>query len=391
MWLSGRVWCGNPHHSRATVARPKASQSLAPRERAQGSRRGRVPTGPDRSRPSEGDLERGSHEANLLVGCGAAPSGICRGSGIRSRGFLNLADKLRPQEGEHREHAAVVVGAGRAGPSFVKMLVTCFSTARSVTNRRSAIAWFERPSAISSSTSRSRGVSSSSGSSARRRPTSWLTTAGSSAEPPSPTRRTALANCSRSAIAVLEQVADALGALGRAAPSRSRARRTARGRARPCRETAPGSPSRPAAPRPCGSAACGCRRRRPAACAGDVAEQVLGVAGLARDLEARLLEQPGDALAQQHRVVGDDDAHRVAERRDGVAQRGEVAWQVVREQLVDPLGIGQPGRRWVPRSRVATAGAACPGRLVTQDLAAVPGGGDRARRGARRLRCSPRP
>ncbi len=37
------------------------------------------------------------------------------------------------------------------------MLVTCFSTARSVTNRRSAIAWFERPSAISSSTSRSRG------------------------------------------------------------------------------------------------------------------------------------------------------------------------------------------------------------------------------------------
>ena len=37
------------------------------------------------------------------------------------------------------------------------MLVTCFSTPRSVRNTRAAIAEFERPSAISSSTSRSRG------------------------------------------------------------------------------------------------------------------------------------------------------------------------------------------------------------------------------------------
>ena len=75
-------------------------------------------------------------------------------------------------------------------PSLPKMLVTCFSTARSVTTMCSAIALFERPSAISSSTSRSRGVSSSSGSSRRARPTSWETTSGSSAEPPSATRRT---------------------------------------------------------------------------------------------------------------------------------------------------------------------------------------------------------
>ena len=81
-------------------------------------------------------------------------------------------------------------GAG-ARPSFPKMLVTCFSTARSVTTSCSAMAWFERPSAISSSTSRSRGVRSSSGSSRRARPSSWATTSGSSADPPSATRCTA--------------------------------------------------------------------------------------------------------------------------------------------------------------------------------------------------------
>ena len=41
----------------------------------------------------------------------------------------------------------------------------------------------------------------------------------------------------------------------------------------------------------------------------DLAQQVLGVAGLGDDLEARLLEQARDALAQQHAVVGEDDAH----------------------------------------------------------------------------------
>ena len=38
----------------------------------------------------------------------------------------------------------------------------------------------------------------------------------------------------------------------------------------------------------------------------DVPEQILGVPGLRDDVEARLAEQPRDALAQEHRVVGDD-------------------------------------------------------------------------------------
>src|SRR3954454_15629586 len=39
----------------------------------------------------------------------------------------------------------------------------------------------------------------------------------------------------------------------------------------------------------------------------DLAEQVLGVAGLAGDLEAGVLEQPDETLAQQHGVLGHDD------------------------------------------------------------------------------------
>ena len=69
------------------------------------------------------------------------------------------------------------------------MLDTCFSTAPSLTTRAAAIAVFDRPSAISASTSLSRGVSRSSGSRRRARESSCDTTSGSSAVPPAATRR----------------------------------------------------------------------------------------------------------------------------------------------------------------------------------------------------------
>ncbi len=72
-----------------------------------------------------------------------------------------------------------------------------------------------------------------------------------------------------------------------------------------------------------------------------VAQQVVGVVGLGEDVEARLAEQPDDSLAQQDRVLGDHHRHRVAEHRDRVPQRREVARQAVREQLVDVLGRRQ--------------------------------------------------
>ena len=86
----------------------------------------------------------------------------------------------------------------RSTPSLSKIDVTCFSTALMETIIRSAMARFERPWAISSSTSRSRGDSTASGSLRRRLPRIRTTTSGSSTEPPSPTRRTASANASRS-------------------------------------------------------------------------------------------------------------------------------------------------------------------------------------------------
>ena len=72
-----------------------------------------------------------------------------------------------------------------------------------------AIAAFERPSAISESTVRSRGVNRSSGSCRRARASSWLTTSGSSTVPPAPTSRTESTNSVKFGHPVLQQVADA--------------------------------------------------------------------------------------------------------------------------------------------------------------------------------------
>ena len=80
------------------------------------------------------------------------------------------------------------------------MLDTYFSTARSVITSLSAIPWLELPVAISSRTSRSRGVSLASGSSRAGAESSVETIFGSTAEPPSATRRTAPRNSSTSPI-----------------------------------------------------------------------------------------------------------------------------------------------------------------------------------------------
>src|SRR4030095_13218290 len=56
-------------------------------------------------------------------------------------------------------------------PSFSKICLVWASTVRSVTNRRLAMARFDRPSATRARASRSRSLSAESGSSRRRRPT----------------------------------------------------------------------------------------------------------------------------------------------------------------------------------------------------------------------------
>ena len=81
-------------------------------------------------------------------------------------------------------------------PSFAKIRWVCFSTPPSETDSASAMAALDLPSAISESTSRSRGVRSASGS--RLRPISWRTTIGSSTVPPAATACTAPRKSSRS-------------------------------------------------------------------------------------------------------------------------------------------------------------------------------------------------
>src|SRR5580704_13864178 len=79
-------------------------------------------------------------------------------------------------------------------PSLLKMLLMCFSTARSDTTRWPAIALLERPSAMRASTSRSRAVSAARTLACRVAFSIPLTTSGSNAVPPAATRAIASTN-----------------------------------------------------------------------------------------------------------------------------------------------------------------------------------------------------
>src|SRR5205823_2318994 len=98
--------------------------------------------------------------------------------------------------------------------------------------------------------------------------------------------------------------------------------------------------------------------------------QLVGIARLADDLEAGILEQARDALAQQHRVVGEDDPRASAEPDVGGvgAERREVG----RAELVEPHGLVDASELML--AEIAHGGAAAEqahGRLREQHLAAV--------------------
>ena len=186
------------------------------------------------------------------------------------------------------------------------MLVTCFSTARSVTtsalgDRVVGAALGHQPEHLALA----------------RRQTLQRVLAAAAAEQPRDDlgveRAAALAHAPHGVDealdvgdAVLEQVADALGVGARAAPARRPPRRTARARARRCRGARRGS--RRAA------------RSPSSVCVGGMRTSTIATSGLwaptlrsrssaspawADDLEARVLEQAREALAQQHGVVGE--------------------------------------------------------------------------------------
>ena len=86
----------------------------------------------------------------------------------------------------------------------------------------------------------------------------------------------------------------------------------------------------------------------------DLAQQVLGVARLADDLDARVLEQPHDALAQQDRVLGDDYAHGITARDRGPARRGGLSTS---SRPSSAATRSASPRRPEPRLRVGAADA----------------------------------
>ena len=132
-----------------------------------------------REDPSPDNVDSGSAERGSRSATGG-------GGGGAPRRYVRTASTRRCS-----------VGVGPR-PSLWKIRVTCFSTAASVTTSSSAMPLFDFPSAIAASTSRSRGVSSSSGPWLRFRPSIRPTTAGSRALPPAATRATASTNTSTS-------------------------------------------------------------------------------------------------------------------------------------------------------------------------------------------------
>ena len=92
----------------------------------------------------------------------------------------------------------------------------------------------------------------------------------------------------------------------------------------------------------------------------------------ADDVEARVVEEPRDALAEQDGVVGEDDADGVAPGAS--AERGEVAAEARLVELEDPLRLRQLRQR--PEAEIAEVARRCElerGRLGGDDLAAVAG------------------
>ena len=185
--------------------------------------------------------------------------------------------------------------------------MTCFSTARSVTTSAAAIAAFERPSAIRPSTSRSRAV--------RRLERVLAPAAAEQQRDDLGVERRAAARHAPDSVgervhvrhAILEQVAGALGGLreqlervGLLDVLREHEHRRARVLG--------------ADPVGGAQALVGVGRRHPdvdhrdvGMVGSDLAQQILGVAGLAGHFEAGFLEQARQTLAQQHGVVGDHD------------------------------------------------------------------------------------
>ena len=257
------------------------------------------------------------------------------------------------------------------------MLVTCFSTARGEMKSRCPIAWFDRPSAISSSTSRSRGES-------RCDRIVAPVAADELGDDERVERRAALGDPpdgGRELVdvgdAVLEQVPEPVRAVGEQLDGVG-----VRDVLGEDEHAGVGVLGADLAGRPDPLVGLGRRHanvddRDVGVVAAHLEHQLVGVPCLPDDLDLRLLEQPREPLAQQRRVVGDHGREAAVVRAD-VAQRRELGRQVVGDELEDPLRLAQPAE--VELAELSHRHAEAGRRLVRgEDLPAVGGLADAGR------------
>ena len=208
--------------------------------------------------------------------------------------------------GEHSPNAAVFVVA-RKRPRRAKIELMCFSTAPTVSHRLFAIARCSAPRPSTPAprapwaSARRAGRPGGGGPSAARRPPDR--TPSRRRRPAARTRRTR----------PRRRPAPSAGSRRRlhrprAGRSRSAPRRTGRARGSPSPARFVEPRSRRAGPRRYGSAACG-RRRWRGRDGGARPRGAVAVPDALDDLDLFVGEQPRQTLAQQHRVLGDHDAH----------------------------------------------------------------------------------
>ena len=102
--------------------------------------------------------------------------------------------------------------------------------------------------------------------------------------------------------------------------------------------------------------------------------QVVAVAGAADDVEAGVLQEARDPLAQEHRVVRDDDAQLLLGHGRRRPQRRVRVGQARSEELVDPLGRRQSAQHVLAEvARLDRAAQLLERRLGEQHLSSVPG------------------
>ena len=235
-------------------------------------------------------------------------------SGRRRAGLARRAQAARRYVSTARTRRCESGSSSR--PSLRKICLTCASTVRSVTNeslRRSrdwkpfgeqaehlALAPGQLVERVVAAPAAERGAQ---------------TIVGSTTVSPSASRRSASTRMPGVEHALLEQVADALGMLLEQPQRVARLDVAARAGARRRRDVRADLAARRRGPRRCASAACGCRRsprrgawRPPGAAARRRPRP-------RRRLDAGLAQQAHDALAREHRVLGDDYAHGISARR----------------------------------------------------------------------------